>query len=70
MCFSRVEKDILTFPATNVLSVVNHKNSARADKHIDAVLLPIELDTPYYTRFTVNLSDITQITSSNTSHST
>jgi hypothetical protein len=70
MHFSRFEKDTLTFPATNVLSVVNHKNSARADKHIDAVPLLIELDTPYFTHSTVNLSDITQITSSNTSHST
>ena len=61
---------VLTSAVINGLSVVNLKSTARADKHIDAVLLLIELDTLSFTHSTVNLSDTTQTTLSNTSHST
>jgi hypothetical protein len=68
MCFHRFEETVLTSTVTNVLSEANHRSSERVDKHIDAVLLLIELDTLSFTHSTVNLSDITQTTSSNTSH--
>ena len=65
-----VEEAVLTSAATNVLSVVNRKTSERVDKHTDAVLQQIELDTPFFTLSTANPSDITRTTLSNTLHST
>jgi hypothetical protein len=56
---------MLTSVATNVHSEVNRKSSERVDKHTDAALQLIELDTLSSTPSTVNLSDITQITLSN-----
>lgn len=60
---------VLTFVVINVLSVASHKSMEKVDKHIDAVLPLIELDTLFFTHFTVNLSDTTRTTLSNTSHS-
>jgi hypothetical protein len=39
----------------NALLEANRKSSARAVKHIDAVLLQTEPDTLFFTLFTVNL---------------
>jgi hypothetical protein len=61
---------VLTSAVINVLSVANHKSLEKVDKHIDAVLLLIELDTLFSTHSTANLSDTTQTTLSNTSHLT
>jgi hypothetical protein len=52
-----------------VLSAVNRRILAKVDKHTDAVLQLTELDTPFYTHFTVNLFDTTQTISLNISHS-
>jgi hypothetical protein len=52
---------------TNVHSVANRKNSEREDRHTDVVLQQTEPGTLFFTLSMVNLSDITQITSSNIS---
>ena len=70
MCLCKIEMAVLTFTATSVLSVVNLKSMARVDKHIDAALLLIEPDMPFFTHSTANLFDTTQITLSNTLPST
>ena len=44
--------------ATSEHSVVNHRSTGRAVKHIDAVLPRIALVMPFYTRSTVNRYDI------------
>jgi hypothetical protein len=59
---------MLTFIATNERSEVNRKNSAKVDKHIDAVLLPTEPGMRFSTHYMANLFDTTPTTSSNTSH--
>lgn len=61
---------ILTSAVTKGLLVVNHKSMERVDRHIDAVLLRIELGMLSFTRFTANLCDTTRTTSSNTLHLT
>jgi hypothetical protein len=60
---------MLTSIATNERSEVNRRNLGKVDKHIDAVLPPIELGMPFSTRYTVNLFDTTPTTLSNTLHS-
>jgi hypothetical protein len=61
---------MLISAAINGLLVANHRNLVKAGKHIDAVPQLTELDTPFSTHFTANLSDTTQIISLNTSHLT
>jgi hypothetical protein len=56
---------MLTSIATNVRSEVNRRNSAKADRRIDAVLPPIEPDMHFFTHYTANLFDTTQTTSLN-----
>jgi hypothetical protein len=58
----------LTPAATNVPLEANHKSTGREDRHIDAVLQPTGPDTLFSILSMANLSDITQTTSSNTSH--
>jgi hypothetical protein len=57
---------MLTSIATNVRSEANRRNSAKVDKRIDAVLLPIEPDMHFFTHYTANLFDTTRTTSLNT----
>jgi hypothetical protein len=54
-------------PVTNEPLVASHRSSERVVRHTDAVLSPIAPVMPFYTRYMVNLSDITPTTLSNSS---
>ena len=61
------KKDTNMITATNELSVVNRKSTARVARHTDAVLPQIELVTLFSTRYTANRYDTTPSTSSSSS---